>query len=155
MSYRPVPGPALPSALSPSCYLHVDRETNLTRSLLEEKYVEQDSPAWRSALRVCVCLFTFLEYQPLEGRRHTLFIPTAPPTRIIYLNFFRLADTQRMFVLLRFILNEVELNFWGNACQQAASWNGTGDRPLPPTSGLRSLELSCHAEGWVVVMGKR
>lgn len=91
-------------------YSHIDGETSLTRSLLEENSVEQDSLIWRSTHLVYGCLFPRLEYQPLEGRRHTLFIPTAPLTRIVYLNFLPPVDTQRTYVLLRFILNEVEFN---------------------------------------------
>lgn len=105
----PVPGPA-PSALSPSHYVHVDGETNLT-SLF------QRTITWNKVVRLEKCTSSGCmpapppppECEPREGRRHTWFIPPAPPTCTVYLNILQPVDAQCTFALLGLILNEVEL----------------------------------------------
>lgn len=157
----PVPGPAPPSALPPFYYLHVDgRPTGQVSSRGGSRGA--GLPVWRSTRRGDECLFPVPEHEPREGRRHTWFIPTAPPTRAVYPNLLHPVDAQRTFVPLGFTVNEAELTSVAPPVSTQPRGVALGTARFRPrgAGGVRSF-LSCgrlgggHGQAMMPLRGRR
>lgn len=105
---------------------------------------------WRSTRRGDECLFPVPEHEPREGRRHTRFIPTAPPTRAVYPNLLHPVDAQRTSVPLGFTVNEAELTSVAPPVSTQPRGVALGTACFRPrgAGGVRSFPVMRQAGRW-------
>lgn len=112
--------------------------------------MEQGSPSGGARVEGMNAFSPVPEHEPREGRRHTRFIPTAPPTRAVYPNLLHPVDAQRTFVPLGFTVNEAELMSVAPPVSTQPRGVALGTARFRPrgAGGVRSFPVMRQAGRW-------